>query len=221
MNDNLERELKLVPTDPALLDRLAQTERFGPFVVGGRRHELQRNSFFDTPSRTLGAARIGFRRRSVRGQRQATWTIKADGELVRGMATRSEIELQLDPELPPALAITALKDAARSRGAAPLAEAVEEALAAGGLPRATPLLETETDRTILDLEEPERGWEVELALDRMRLVEHDYADLEIEAELKRGDIEALHEVRQAIAALGEVRFSEGSKLSRALAHLNQ
>lgn len=217
---NIERELKLVPVDPALLDTLAKVERLGPFVVRARRHELQRNSFFDTPSRDLGAARVGFRRRTVDGQRQATWSLKADGELVGGMATRSEIELQLDPDLAPALAIGALKDAARTRGAAALAEAVQDALATGGLPRATPLLETETDRRILDLEEPQQGWAVELALDRMRLIDHNYADLEIEAELKRGDPEALDIVRQAIRELGEVRDSKGSKLSRALAQLH-
>ena len=217
----MERELKLVPVDPGLLDRLGQIERLGPFVVRGRRHELQRNSFFDTPSRDLGAARVGFRRRTVDGQPQATWSLKADGKLVRGMATRSEIELQLDADLAPALAITALTHAARSRGAEALAEAVNDALAAGGLPRAEPLLETETDRRIVDLEEPARGCAIELALDRMRLIDHDYADVEIEAELKKGGAECLDTVRQAIEKLGEVRDSERSKLSRALAQLRR
>lgn len=218
---NIERELKLAPSDPALLDRLVEVTELGPFKVVSRRHELQRNSFFDTPSRDLGAARIGFRRRTVDGHHQATWSLKADCKLVRGMATRSEIELQLDADLAPALAIGALKDAARSRGAEVLAEAVQDALAAGGLPRAKPLLETETDRRILDLEEPGRGWAVELALDRMRLIDHDYADVEIEAELKKGEAEALDAVRHAIEKLGDVRDSERSKLSRALAQLRQ
>ena len=219
MNDNIERELKLVPVEPGLLDRLANVERLGPFEVRARRHELQRNSFFDTPSRTLGAARVGFRRRSVADQRLAVWTLKADGQLVRGMATRSEIELQLEPDLAPALAIGALIDAARSRGAGALAETVQDALSAGGPLLATPFVETETDRTILDLVEPRQGWAVELALDHMRLIGHDYADLEIEAELKRGDTQALESVRQAIEELGAVRESVGSKLSRALAQL--
>ena len=219
MNDNIERELKLVPLEPELLNRLASVERLGTFRVRGKRHELQRNSFFDTPTRSLGSARIGFRRRTVSGRRQAVWTLKADGELVGGLATRSEIELELDRDLPPGLAIGALADTARSRGAVPLAEEVHDALSAGGLPLATPMLETETDRTILDLEEPEHGWAVELALDRMRLIGHDYADLEIEAELKFGDTQALDVVRQAIEAIGEVRESRQSKLSRALAHL--
>lgn len=218
---NIERELKLAPSDPALLDRLVEVTELGPFNVVSRRHELQRNSFFDTASRDLGAARIGFRRRIVDGRAQATWSLKADGKLVRGMATRSEIELQLEADLTPALAIGALKDAARSRGAEVLAEAVQDALAAGGLPRAEPLLETETDRRILDLEEPGRGWAVELALDRMRLIDHDYADVEIEAELKKGEAEALDAVRHAIEKLGDVRDSERSKLSRALAQLRR
>jgi len=218
-NDNKERELKLVPADEALLDRLEAVERLGELEVRGRRRELQRNSFFDTRSRALGRARVGFRRRTIAGERMATWTLKADSKLEGGVATRLEIELQLDAELAPALVIGVLRDAARSRGASALAEAVGDALRSDGLPLARPYVETETDRRILDLEAPARGWKVELALDRMRLLGHNYADVEIEAELKHGDLDALDAARQAVASLGEVRPSEASKLSRALAHL--
>ena len=218
-NDNKERELKLVPADEALLDRLEAVERLGELEVRGRRRELQRNSFFDTRSRALGRARVGFRRRTIAGERMATWTLKADSKLEGGVATRLEIELQLDAELAPALVIGVLRDAARSRGASALAEAVSDALRSDGLPLARPYVETETDRRILDLEAPARGWKVELALDRMRLLGHNYADVEIEAELKHGDLDALDAARQAVASLGEVRPSEASKLSRALAHL--
>jgi len=218
-NDNKERELKLVPADEALLDRLEAVERLGELEVRGRRRELQRNSFFDTRSRALGRARVGFRRRTIAGERMATWTLKADSKLEGGVATRLEIELQLDADLAPALAIGVLRDAARSRGASALAEAVSDALRSDGLPLARPYVETETDRRILDLEAPARGWKVELALDRMRLLGHNYADVEIEAELKHGDLDALDAARQAVASLGEVRPSEASKLSRALAHL--
>ena len=96
---------------------------------------------------------------------------------------------------------------------------MSDALRSDGLPLARPYVETKTDRRILDLEAPARGWKVELALDRMRLLGHDYADVEIEAELKRGDLDALEAARQAIASLGDVRPSGASKLSRALAHL--
>ncbi|TMF03225.1 MAG: CYTH domain-containing protein [Chloroflexi bacterium] len=218
-NDNKERELKLVPADEGLLDRLEAVERLGELGVRGRRRELQRNSFFDTRSRALSRARVGFRRRTIAGERMATWTLKADSKLEGGVATRLEIELQLDADLAPALAIGVLRDAARSRGASALAEAVSDALRSDGLPLARPYVETETDRRILDLEAPARGWKVELALDCMRLLGHDYADVEIEAELKRGDLDALEAARQAMASLGEVRPSEASKLSRALAHL--
>jgi len=219
MSDAIERELKLAPADTRLLDHLAAVERVGELEAFGRRRELQRNSFFDTASRALSRARIGFRRRAIDGQRMATWTLKSDANLVGGVATRSEIELQLDPSMPPALAIGALREAARSRGAAALAEAVDDALASGGLPLARPFLEMETHRAVVDLEAPERGWSVELALDRVRLLGHAYDEVEIEAELKRGDDAALEAVRAAIAELGDVRPSEGSKLSRAMAHL--
>jgi hypothetical protein len=133
VNDGIERELKLAAADEALLDRLAAIDRLGEFEAAGRHRELQRNSFFDTASRALAGARIGFRRRTIEGQRLATWTLKADARVLGGVTTRSEIELQLDPDMPPALAIGALRDAARSRGAAALAEAVADALAGLGL----------------------------------------------------------------------------------------
>jgi inorganic triphosphatase YgiF len=61
---------------------------------------------------------------------------------------------------------------------------------------------------------------VELALDEVWLVGHPAAhELEIEAELKRGEDAALVAARQAIEAVGAVVESDGSKLSRALRHL--
>jgi inorganic triphosphatase YgiF len=217
--NNLERELKLRPADAGVLDRLAAVERLGEFRVSGRRHELQHNSFFDTASRALGKARLGFRRRTVDGQSLATWTIKADSQVLLGVATRTEIELQLDPDTPPVLALGALRQAARQRGAQALAEAIDRALADGGQPLATPFLDMQTDRTIVDLEAPERGWQVELALDRVSLLGHDYAELEIEAELKRGDEAALDSIRTELEAFGRLENSATGKLSRALAHL--
>jgi inorganic triphosphatase YgiF len=221
MSDNVERELKLMPADPGLLDRLAQADRLGDFAVRGRRHEVQRNSFFDTATRGLGRAHVGFRRRVIAGQPLATWSLKGDSDLAaqRGVATRAEMEVQLDPEMAPALALGVLRQAARDRGAAALADQVADGLADGLLPPKEPLLETETDRRIVDLTEPGTDAEVELALDRVQLVGHDYREAEIEAELKRGDDAALDSARTAIEALGEVRESKGSKLSRALAHL--
>jgi inorganic triphosphatase YgiF len=218
--NTLERELKLRPEQPELLDRLAAIDRLGELDVVGRRHELQRNSFFDSASRGLGRSRLGFRRRTVEGQSLATWTLKSDSEVVRGVASRTEIELQLAADTPPALALAALRDAARQRGATALAEEVAHALADGSQPLAEPFLIMQTDRTILDLEAAGRGWRVELALDRVRLLGHAYAEVEIEAELKRGDEAALEAARLAIEALGPVHNSEGGKLSRALAHLD-
>jgi inorganic triphosphatase YgiF len=215
----VERELKLVPDDPALLDRLAAETEFGELRVAGRRHEVQRNSFFDTAARTLGANRVGFRRRTVEGKPMAIWSLKSDAQVLRGVTTRSEIELQLDPDMAPMLALVTLRQVARQRGAPALAEEIGDALSGGGPPLANPFLELQTDRTILDLESKAHGWSVELALDRVQLRGHDYAEVEIEAELKRGDEQALQSVRQAIEALGPVRESDGSKLSRAMAHL--
>jgi inorganic triphosphatase YgiF len=188
-------------------------------MVAGRRHEVQRNSFFDTAARSLGARRVGFRRRTVEGQPMAIWSLKSDARVLRGVTTRSEIEVQLDPDMAPMLALGTLRQAARQRGAAALAEEIGDALSGGGPPLAKPFLQLETDRTILDLESKAKKWSVELALDRVHLLGHDYTEVEIEAELKRGDEAALDSIRSAIEALGKVRESNGSKLSRAMAHL--
>jgi inorganic triphosphatase YgiF len=223
---NIERELKLTPDDASLLERLGALEQLGEFVVKRRRRELQRNSFFDTRSRVLRRAHVGFRRRTVQGQPLATWTLKAadDGDEVdraaaRGVATRTEIELQLDADMPPGVALAALRTTARQRGAALLADQIDDALAQREPPLGQPFVESETDRIVEDLEAAGRGWDVELALDRVRLIGHTYSELEIEVELKRGDEGALESARQAIAQLGTFHESRGSKLSRALAHL--
>jgi inorganic triphosphatase YgiF len=218
---NLERELKLMPRDPVLLEQLALVDRLGELEVNKRERELQRNSFFDTPSKALGRAQVSFRRRTILGQSMATWTLKAEGETptVRGIATRTEIEVHLDPQMSPVLALDALRSAARQRGAAVLAELLDDALAGEGLPAAQPFLETETDRLVVDLVAEARGWSVEMALDRVRLIGHSYSELEIEVELKRGDEAALEAAREAIEAIGPVQESEGSKLGRALAHM--
>jgi inorganic triphosphatase YgiF len=218
--NHLERELKLSPLDPDLPARLASLERLGELLVRRRRRELQHNSFFDTASRALGRARVGFRRRIVAGQRLATWTVKADGQRRRGVAIRTEIELQLDPEMPPALAFAALRQAARQRGAPVLAETLADAQT-GGLPLARPIVETDTDRLILDLESRARNWNIELAIDHVSMPGHEYREVEIEAELKDGDDTAFDAVRAVIEEFGSVRDSEGSKLSRALDHLGR
>ena len=213
-----ERELKLTPVAAALLDRLAALDELGPFRVVERRFERQRNTFFDTRGRTLRAADVGFRRREIEGQPLATWSLKGQGTRARGVTARTEIELHLAADMTPGLALSALRDAARQRGAPLLAEQVADALE-DGWPLADPMLVTETDREVRDLEAAERGWRAEMTLDRVRLVGHDYAENEIEVELRRGDEQTLEAARAAIEGLGEVRESDGSKLSRALQHL--
>ncbi len=210
-----EIELKLVPAEAGLLDRLADIEQLGPFVVVARHHQRQRNSFFDTRSRGFRRARLGFRRRVVEGETMAVWTLKAEGDLFRGIAIRAEVELRLGADLPPALALQAL----RQRADPALAEQVRDAVADGALPLAEPFLDMVTDRHILDLRSDAAL--LELALDRVTITDSDYRELEIEVELKRGDEAALEEARRAIEALGEVRESSGSKLSRALDYIER
>jgi inorganic triphosphatase YgiF len=210
-----EIELKLTPLDDALLDRLAAIDRLGRFEVVGRRHEQQRNSFFDTPTRALRKHKIGFRRRVVEGERMATWTLKAEGGQAGGVASRPEVELVMDPDMPPALVLQAL----RQRGQGVLAEQLGDALADGSLPLAKPYLEMATDRHILDLQNEK--CRAELALDRVTIPGEPYAESEIEVELKRGDEAALSEARAAIEAMGAVNESIGSKLSRAIDYVER
>ncbi|HEY3061139.1 MAG TPA: CYTH domain-containing protein [Chloroflexota bacterium] len=218
----VERELKLTPVDPELLDRLGGLARLGPFSVTGRHRELQVNSFYDTKSSGLRRTRLGFRRRVIDRRPNAIWTVKAEGDVVRGISSRAEVEVQLSRLMAPALVIGVLRQAARERGAPALAEQISDALSDGLLPLPKPFLELETDRWVLALEVAERSWQSELALDRVGLVGHArYEDREIEVELKRGDEAALDAARAAIEALGEVRESHGSKLSRALDYIER
>ena len=89
MADNEERELKLLPVDPGLLDALAQVARLGPFAVTGRRTEVQQNGIFDTPDRDLAVARVGFRRRTIVGEPLAIWTAKGPAARARGEIGRA------------------------------------------------------------------------------------------------------------------------------------
>ena len=215
----VERELKLRPADPGLLDQLWSTRQLGPFKVVGQRSEQQRNSFYDSRTRALGAHRLALRRRSIGGQGMASWTLKSEGQMLRGIATRPEIELHLRDDTPPMIALGALTQAARQRGAAPLAEEVADAMRGSPPPLAEPFLELVTQRRILDLEGG-HGADLELALDSVCLTGHPgHLEHEIEVELRRGDEAALEVARQAIADLGQVEEAEGSKLSRALEHL--
>jgi inorganic triphosphatase YgiF len=215
----IERELKLRPDDPGLLDRLWTQDHLGPFQVVGRRQEHQRNSFFDSRTRALGRARLALRRRRVAGEAMTTWSVKSEGELLRGIATRPEVELHLRDDTPPMLALGALMQAVRQRGAAPLADEVAEAMRGSPPPLAEPFLELVTERRILDLKDA-HGVELELALDAVQLERHpSHVEHEIEVELRRGDEAALEVARAAIAELGSVRDGQGSKLSRALDHV--
>jgi inorganic triphosphatase YgiF len=210
-----EVELKLTPREEELLDRLAEVDRLGPFEVVGRRRERQRNSFFDTTSGGLRNARIGFRRRVIEGERQAVWTIKGESAWAKGVASRAEVELHLGADMPPALALQAL----RQRAPKPFSEQIGDALADGTLPLAEPYLEMATDRRIVDLRS-ERS-QLELALDRVTMPGRDFSEVEIEVELKRGDQAELDEARRAIEALGEVHESVGSKLSRGIDYVER
>jgi inorganic triphosphatase YgiF len=214
-----ERELKLRPLDPGLLDALADVGTLDVLKAVGRRRERQRNSYFDTRDRALGSARLAMRRRVVEDEPLATWSLKAEGTVLRGLATRPEVEVTLGADMPPALVLSALSQAARQRGAAALAEQLADAIrGAGGLVLARPFVELETDRRIVDLAHDRAA--IELALDRVTLVGHPaYAEHEIEVELKRGGEDVVHAARVAIERLGHVVEGSGTKLARALQHL--
>jgi inorganic triphosphatase YgiF len=220
--DAEERELKLVPESDELLDRLERLPELGSLRVVRRRRERQDNAFFDTPTGALRRAGVALRRRAVEGDRLATWTAKGPAQSASGVVSRPEIEVQLAADTPLLLAAGLLRQAARERGAPLLAEGLADALASSPPLSAEPYLELRTDRRIADLEDAERGWRAELALDRVELVGHpEYADREVEVELKRGDEAALAAARAAIEQLGPVRESSGSKLSRALEYVSR
>jgi len=152
----------------------------------------------------------------------AAWTIKGPGTNKAGVASRPEIEVELSRLMAPAQALDILRQAARERGAPVLAEQVADALADGSQPQSRPYLEMETERWALELANDEAGWQAELALDTVGIIGRPrYEDFEIEVELYLGDDEALTAAREAIEAIGEVRESNGSKLSRAIDYIER
>ena len=218
MMDIMERELKLRPASDEVLDRLEAVDQLGPLQAIHRRREPQRNAYFDTPDRALARAHVSLRRRTIDGQADAIWTVKGPSQRANGVSSRPEIEVTLEAATPLPLAVELLSRAAAERGAPLIAEALRHA---PELPD-RPMLELVTDRRLADLVQPGHAGHAELALDRVALVDHDeYADREIEVELKQGEEQLLSTARTAIEALGEVYESDGSKLSRALAYLKR
>jgi inorganic triphosphatase YgiF len=215
----VERELKLLPEQPGLLDLIAARDHLGPLRFGARHLEKQMNAFYDTPDRALGNVLVAFRRRTNQGAPMATWALKMDGEMTEGLITRSEIEVALDHDTPPFLALSLLRQAASERGALVLAEKVADALTGSSPVQAEPFLRFDTERTAIALEEHVRGWLAELALDRVRLLPCGHGYEELEVELKRGDEELLAIARAEIQALGPVVPGTRGKLDRAIEHL--
>lgn len=220
MESSEERELKLVPGNSDVLERLAAADRLGPFVLTPAGVEHQTNAYWDTPHSALGAAHIALRRRVVVGARQATWTVKGEGSLEQGLAIRPEINVVLEADTPPVLVAQVMIQAARERGQTDLSGDLADALRQDGPLPAQPLLEMRTTRRLWNLAEPGQPWSLELALDDVRLAGHDdYAEREIEVEIRHGDTTLLETARDAIQALGPVHAATGTKLSNALEHL--
>jgi len=121
VSDDVERELKLVPDDPGLLDRLAAQNQFGELLVAGRRTRCSATASSIPRART-GHEASGLSPPHGRGP--------ADGHLVAEVGRqsparrdhRSEIEVQLDADMAPMLALSTLRQVASQRGAAALAE---------------------------------------------------------------------------------------------------
>lgn len=217
-----ERELKLLARDAALLERLRSAPSLGPFAASTARLEAQSNAFFDTSAHDLARAGLSFRRRQIRGQPLAAWTVKGRGTIASGISVHPEVEVWLDADMAPTMVLALLSQAARERRNAVLGEQLRDALSGGRLVPARPYLETQTERWVRDLDAPDRGWRAELALDATTAPGHGgFREWEIEVELKQGDDAALEAAREALRAEGAVQEATATKLRRALEHVNQ
>ena len=217
MNDDEERELKLVPERPALLDRLAAVDAAGRFRgQPAARAAAQQLLRLGVAARSRRRSRLpaAHGRGPAAGQRGRS---RPTASRCAAWPRRAEIELQLDADTPPALALGALREAARKRGARRAGRGGGDALAAGGPPLAKPFLETETDRRIVDLAKRSSAagrssWRSTACSSSATPTRRSRSKPSSSAATKQRWTRS----RRRSRALGEVRESDGTKLSRAL-----
>jgi len=118
VSDDVERELKLVPDDPGLLDRLAAQNNSAncSWREGGTRCSATASSI---PRARTGHEASGLSPPHGRGPADGHWSLKSDAKSSRGVTTRSEIEVQLDADMAPMLALSTLRQVASQRAQRP------------------------------------------------------------------------------------------------------
>jgi inorganic triphosphatase YgiF len=202
---SIESEIKLaLPVDQAAAARAFLTQLTG---AAGQPLALS-NTYFDTPDLALAKSRSALRlRHTPQGWLQ---TFKSGGDAQGGLHRRPEWEL---PVAAAALELDALLQAC---GAHPAAATLRTAA-----PRLAPLFQTNFTRTLWQLRDADA--EIEIALDQGEVIAGFDAQLhapqidqqivhpaatarrtaplhELELELKRGDVAALHTLAQRLMA---------------------
>ena len=200
---------------PEALDELLALDDFGDFTLESFPPKEQDDLYYDTLDAHLGA--VGSSLRVRRKGTTAVLTFKGARESIGDQGnTVSRLEDEVDV---PMAALEAMSgDAALKLSPEP--SPLERARAISGRHDLFPVARLLTNRTVM-LARSNAGVEVELAVDRCvaerlrdgRKVEF----VEVEAELKRGDVAGLHEAtRQLLEAVPDLRPSIKTKLKRAL-----
>lgn len=203
----IEFEVKFAPAGEATLTDLAARAEFPGWTVVRRHDERQRNTYYETPSAALEAARCSLRRRVL--DHGVEWTFKRGAGPGRdGVARRREANALLplgSPDLPKC-------------------EPVRRARKVADREPLQPLFTLLTARQQIELapaDDPTTR--LALALDRVRLddarVYHGYEEAEVEIELLDGDERAVAQLAIWLMQTYGLLPLRGSKRGRALAWL--
>ena len=211
MSDNREIEAKFVADGPTL-DALLTLDRAGEYSILQVGTKQQDDLYYDTSEQHL--RRAGSSLRIRRKSPDAEMTFKGDRVVTGGAVSRLEDEVNL-----PAEAVAKMQwDGALDLAPAP--SPLQRAREITGTDSLLPTARLQTSRTIL-IVSSEHGAEVELAVDRCvaeRLADGRKIEFEeVEAELKQGSVDDLHQVTRALTnALPGLAPASLTKLQRAL-----
>jgi inorganic triphosphatase YgiF len=204
-SDAYEVELKLQPSDAAILDAIWKLDRLGSFEVVSRRRQLQRNRYYDSRERALGGSGGSLRWRTTAGSTEGELTYKGPSEVQGGVFRRLEITSLLPSDVDPVTVEPAPAPLTLAHRITTDLEPTELIL--------------ETDRRAMRL--VGNGARVDLDLDITTMPGTDYYDLEIEAEIVSGDPDVLTQLHAQLITVGDMKPSAKGKLARGWGYLKQ
>ncbi len=198
----MEIEAKFILPDPSTFRRLRTIKELGGFTLSSRRVEKARDTYLDTPERSILAAGYVCRRRKVSGK--IIITLKQIERATQAVHHRAELEIELASEKPPAQW--------------PASAARDLVISLVGDVRLIPLLHLQQRRTRQVLSRGRLAI-AEMSLDNVRFstTEKNLSLLELEIELMpQGKDEDLYAIAKHLQEEWKLEPDHRSKFERAL-----